>query len=219
MEILEVKGYYFPPGFTEQVSGFETDVYQRDNTIVQLETPRVTRAVVEELADYLKKSRQEYLVHLKLETIIEVLDRASRLWLKKDYPFRELALKTIPVITGFSREVVAESIDIEMESSLEADIWRALRSEINNPLYLDDFQYDPELSGFRRAFGPELMVSFFSENIPALPHLLFMRSALVKAACLGKVASGEPTFAPLYLKTIEDIDPAWRRKGSRRCRL
>ena len=34
-----------------------------------------------------------------------------------------------------------------------------------------------------------------------------MRSALVKAACLGKVASGEPTFAPLYLKTIEDIDP------------
>ncbi|MDP2971107.1 MAG: acyl-CoA reductase, partial [Deltaproteobacteria bacterium] len=36
---------------------------------------------------------------------------------------------------------------------------------------------------------------------------LFMRSALVKSACLGKVARGEPTFAPLYLKTIEEIDP------------
>jgi len=34
-----------------------------------------------------------------------------------------------------------------------------------------------------------------------------MRSALVKSACLGKVARGEPTFAPLYLKTIEEIDP------------
>jgi hypothetical protein len=34
-----------------------------------------------------------------------------------------------------------------------------------------------------------------------------MRSALLKAACLGKVAAGEPTFAPLYLKTIEEIDP------------
>jgi hypothetical protein len=34
-----------------------------------------------------------------------------------------------------------------------------------------------------------------------------MRSALVKSACIGKVARGEPTFAPLYLKTIEEIDP------------
>ncbi|MDO9123480.1 MAG: acyl-CoA reductase, partial [Deltaproteobacteria bacterium] len=31
--------------------------------------------------------------------------------------------------------------------------------------------------------------------------------ALVKSACLGKAARGEPTFAPLYLKTIEEIDP------------
>jgi hypothetical protein len=94
-----------------------------------------------------------------------------------------------------------------MESSLKDDIWRALRSEIKNPLFLDDFQYSPDLAGYSRAFGPELIVAFFSENIPALPHLLFMRSALVKAACLGKVATGEPTFAPLYLKTIEEIDP------------
>ncbi len=103
--------------------------------------------------------------------------------------------------------MVEASIDAEMESSLREDMWRALCSEIKNPLYLDDFQYSPELNGYSRAFGPELIVSIFSENIPALPHLLFMRSALVKAACLGKVATGEPTFAPLYLKTIEEIDP------------
>lgn len=99
------------------------------------------------------------------------------------------------------------SIDVEMESSLREDMWRALSLEIGNPLYLDDFQYSPQLGGYSRAFGPELIVSIFSENIPALPHLLFMRSALVKSACLGKVARGEPTFAPLYLKTIEEIDP------------
>ena len=58
--------------------------------------------------------------------------------------------------------------------------WRALRTQIGNPDYLDRFQHDPELDGYRRAFGPDLIVSFLSENIPAQPHLLFMRPALVK---------------------------------------
>jgi hypothetical protein len=207
MQNIEVDGYYLPPGFREKISKFNIEQLGQKDTLVHLKVPLVTRAFVEVLADYLKKQREAYLAQLPLKKIIQVLDEASRRWLDPDYPPRQLALKTIPAVTGFSPEVVAASIDVEMESSLADDMWRALEDEIINPFYLDDFQYSKQLDGFRRAFGPELMVSFFSENIPALPHLLFMRSALVKSACLGKVASGEPTFAPLYLKTIEDIDP------------
>jgi hypothetical protein len=207
MEIIEVNGYYLPPGLREGLKTFRTEVYQDDSTTLHLKIPVVTRAVVEELADQLKKNRKAYLAELPIERIIAILDEASRRWLDKDYPYRKLALRTIPVVTGFSPEVVEASIDVEMESSLGEDMWRTLRSEIANPLYLDAFQYSENLNGFRRAFGPELICSFLSDNIPALPHLLFMRSALLKAACLGKVAAGEPTFAPLYLKTIEDIDP------------
>lgn len=207
MKPMEVDGYYLPSGFRDKISKFNIEAFGQKDTRVHLKVPLVTRAFVETLADYLKKRREDYLADLPLERIIQVLDEASRLWLDPDYPPRQLALKTIPAITGFSPEVVAASIDVEMESSLAEDMWRALKDEIINPLYLDDFQYSEQLEGYRRAFGPELLVSFFSENIPALPHLLFMRAALVKSACLGKVASGEPTFAPLYLKTIEDIDP------------
>jgi hypothetical protein len=162
---------------------------------------------VKMLTQQLKKDRERYLAHLPIEKVVQVLDAASRRWLDKNYPLRRLALKTIPLTTGFSPEVVEASINAEMESSLKEDMWRALSLEIGNPLYLDDFQYSPQLGGYSQAFGPELIVSIFSENIPALPHLLFMRSALVKSACIGKVARGEPTFAPLYLKTIEEIDP------------
>lgn len=207
MEAIEADGYYLPPEFREQVKTFRTEVYQDGELTVRLKIPLVTGAMVEVLADHLKREREKYLSHQPIERIIDILDEASRKWLDRSYPYRELVLKTIPVVTGFSREVVEASIDAEMESSLREDIWRALRSEIKNPLYLDDFQYSPELDGYCRAFGPELIVSFFSENIPGLPHLLFMRSALVKAACLGKVAAGEPTFAPLYLRTIEEIAP------------
>lgn len=206
MAVIEANGYYFPPGFDAGATRFRTEVFERDDMTIRLKIPSVTRATVEVLSDYIKNEREEYLAKIPIEKVIRILDEASRRWLDGSYPYRKMALKTIPAISGFSREMVAESIKAEMESSLEEDMWRALRSEIRDPLYLDDFQYSPELNGYCRAFGPELIVAFFSENIPALPHLLFMRSALVKAACLGKVAAGEPTFAPLYLKTIEDID-------------
>ena len=207
MEIIEVDAYYVPPDFRSQVKDFRTEVYQDENITIHLKIPQISNSFVETLTDHLKKRRETYLASLPIGKIIDVLDEASRKWLERDYPLRKLALKTIPFTTRFSREVVEASIDVEMGSSLREDIWHALCSEIKNPLFLDDFQYSPELNGYSRAFGPKLIISIFSENIPALSHLLFMRSALLKAACLGKVATGEPTFAPLYLKTIEEIDP------------
>lgn len=207
MEIIEVDAYYVPPDFRPQVKDFRTEVYQDENITIHLKIPQISTSFVETLTDHLKKRRETYLASLPIGKIIDVLDEASRKWLERDYPLRKLALKTIPFTTRFSRDVVEASIDVEMQSSLREDIWHALCSEIKNPLFLDDFQYSPELNGYSRAFGPKLIISIFSENIPALPHLLFMRSALLKAACLGKVATGEPTFAPLYLKTIEEIDP------------
>jgi hypothetical protein len=207
MEIIELNAYYLPSDFRPQVTAFRTEAYHDEDITIHLKIPQISRSFVETLTDHLRRNREAHLANLPIGKIIDVLDQASRRWLERSYPLRKLALKTIPAITHFSREVVEASIDVEMESSLREDIWRALCSEIKNPLFLDDFQYSPELDGYSRAFGPKLILSIFSENIPALPHLLFMRSVLLKAACLGKVAAGEPTFAPLYLKTIEEIDP------------
>lgn len=207
MENFELEAFYVPPGLRDRVKIARTLVYEDGATRILLKIPSIDRTFIQSLIHHLREKRGTYLADLPIETIVQVLDEASRRWLDKNYPLRKLALKTIPLITGFSPEVVEASIDAEMESSLREDMWRALSLEIGNPLYLNDFQYSPQLGGYSRAFGPELIVSIFSENIPALPHLLFMRSALVKSACLGKVARGEPTFAPLYLKTIEEIDP------------
>ncbi len=207
MENIELEAYHIPRGMRGRMKPCKTVVYEDGSTRILLKIPMIDQPLIQSLTHHLKTKRRDYLADLPIETIIHVLDEASRRWLDKDYPLRRLALKTIPLITGFSPEVVEASIDAEMESSLREDMWRALSLEIGNPLYLNDFQYSPQLGGYSRAFGPELIVSLFSENIPALPHLLFMRSALVKSACLGKVARGEPTFAPLYLTTIEEIDP------------
>ena len=205
--MIEVDAYYLPSDFRPHGKAFRTEVYQDGGITIHLKIPQISGSFVKTLTDHLRKGREAYLASLPIARIIDVLDQASQRWLERDYPLRKLALKTIPAITHFSRAVVEASIDAEMESSLREDIWRALCLEVKNPLFLDDFQYSPELAGYSRAFGPKLILSIFSENIPALPHLLFMRSLLLKSACLGKVAAREPTFAPLYLKTIEEIDP------------
>ncbi|MCX8118008.1 MAG: hypothetical protein N3G78_08770 [Desulfobacterota bacterium] len=207
MEELELEAYRLPPNWRGEVESFRRVVFEDGATRIFLKIPSIRQEAIRSLTRHLKERREEYLADLPIERIVEVLDEASRRWLDRRYPLRRLALDAIPLLTGLSREGVEASIDAEMESSCRDDIWRALCLEIGNPLYLNDFQYNPHLGGYSRCFGPELILAIFSENIPALPHLLFMRAALVKSACIGKVASGEPIFAPLYLRTIEEIDP------------
>ncbi len=207
MTVSYIDGYYFPPNFTP--SNFNATVLTRTHreVTVHIKMPVVTQNLLKKLCGHLKQHRNQNLMNIPMQRILDVLHEASLRWLDKDYPLRRQAEEILPAITGFSKETISESIDIEMESSLKQDMLKALKSEMGNPGCLDDFQYSEELGGFTRAYGPELMVSYFSENIPSLPHLLFMRAALVKSACLGKTASGEPVFAALYLKTLEEIDP------------
>lgn len=204
---LELVAFRLPSGWKGRVESVRQVIHEDGKKRILLKLPAIGPESLHSLTCYLKERREEYLADLPIETIVEVLDEASKRWLDREYPLRRLALEAIPPITGLSREVVEASLDAEMESSRRDDLWRALCLEIGNPLYLNDFQYNPQLSGYSRAFGPELILAIFSENIPALPHLPFMRAALVKSACLGKVARGEPVFAPLYLRTIEEIDP------------
>ena len=133
MEVIEANGFYLPPGFSSEMPTVTTREYQRGDKIIRLKFTVPTKRKVELLAGYLKEKRDKYLSTMPVEKIIHTLDKASRLWLDGEYPYRKLAIGIIPVITGLSPEVVDESIDVEMKSSLKEDIRRALKSEIEIP--------------------------------------------------------------------------------------
>lgn len=203
------EGYYLPPSLRGEVEAYEERHYDFPEYELSftVRSPCLSIALVERVMDHLRESQRRYLEGKPIEEIAGVLDRASRCWLDPSYPLLQQALEAIPALTGFSRPMVAESLHLEHRSSLQPDLLRALESELGNPRFLDGFQDSPQLQGRCRAFGPGLVVAVFSANIPGLPHLSIMRSFLVKAACLGKVSSGEPIFPPLYAKTIEALDP------------
>lgn len=168
---------------------------------------RPTPEGLKHLQAHLHHIQAQVLAHRSIESILTSLDRLARLWLDPALPERRLAIAAIADVTGFSPEQVAHSIDLEMRSSLEADLRRALTRELGNPAVLDGFAPVPGLEGRSFAQGPGLIGAIFSANIPALPHLTVMRALLVKAACLGRVSRDEPLFLPLYARTLEQVDP------------
>jgi len=142
-----------------------------------------------------------------VRAIVDILDQVARRWLDPSFAPRQQAIDQISLLTGFSPEMVAHSIDLEQVSSRGQHLIQALTNEIGDPAYLDGFQPNPNLGGYSRAIGPALVGAIFSANIPALPHLEVMRAFLVKAACVGRVSAGEPIFLSLYAQTLAEVDP------------
>lgn len=174
-----------------------------------LTSQQVTPAALRATSEWLRDKGLRALRELPIRRILDVLDRASLKWLDPEYAHRSLAIEAIHRYTGFSREMVIHSIDLEMRSSRRLDLWRTLLVELGNPAVLDRPAWTVSGETSRaRAFGPDLLTAVFSSNIPALPHLSYMRGLAVKSPVLAKVATHEPIFASLYLDTLIELCPS-----------
>jgi hypothetical protein len=208
MKELSIKGYYLPEPLQGEVSGFSYSVHEFPalDTTIKVEFPLVTPQFLEKVIAFLK-NKKAYLESLPVAAIADILDRASEKWLDDTFPKKAAAVAAISLFTGFSPEMVRESIKVEHLSSRKEDLLRAVRSELGDPAFLDGFHYSSERGFHSKATGPELTAGIFSSNIPGLPHLSVMRSFLVKSPILGKASREEPIFPPLYAETLKEIDP------------
>jgi hypothetical protein len=87
----------------------------------------------------------------------------------------------------------------------EPALLKLLDAELAGGRLLDGFF---ERGGARvRAVGPRLAYHVFSGNVPGVAVTAMVRSMLVKAATLGKTASGDPLFAAVFAQALREIDP------------
>nr|NIP81254.1 hypothetical protein [Gemmatimonadota bacterium]NIS33346.1 hypothetical protein [Actinomycetota bacterium]NIQ56579.1 hypothetical protein [Gemmatimonadota bacterium]NIU68248.1 hypothetical protein [Actinomycetota bacterium]NIW30046.1 hypothetical protein [Actinomycetota bacterium] len=111
-----------------------------------------------------------------------------------------------PAATGYSDEMAALVLD-----RMAAD-WRAerlrelLASELGDPAVLDGFA--PTGRRRSRAYGPRLAFHVFAGNVPGVAVTSLIRSLLVKAPVLGKLASGQPVLPVLFAEALASVDPA-----------
>lgn len=209
MKELLLRGYYLPEALRTEITSFSYSVHEfpAQDTIIRIEFPTVTPVFLERVIAFLK-AHKTVLEQKSVEEIASILDAASERWLDDRYSIKGAAVEAISLFTGFSPEMVRESIRVEHLSSRKADLLRALRSELGDSAFLDGFHYSADRHCFSKATGPDLTAAIFSSNIPGLPHLSIMRSFLVKSPIIGKASREEPIFPPLYAETLRDIDPA-----------
>lgn len=159
-------------------------------------------------ADGLRRAGAQ-LKALPVASIVTAIDRVAARWGDRAWAHRRSARERIAEATGFSAEAVDVSLDVELRNYRADSLWRTLRRELSDPKCLDAFCANEPLLGRTIAIGPELVAAIFTGNVPGLPALSIVRSLLVKAPLIAKVASGEPSFAAAFVESLAEELPAF----------
>jgi hypothetical protein len=182
------------------------DVGYRSLDVGELECryPVPTPALIERTVRSLRAAGRA-LAHRPVESIVDAVDAAARRLQDPDDPLRQQADRLVSAATGYSAEMTGLVLD-----RMSAD-WRAgptrrlIRAELGDPGVLDGFTRvaDREIL----ALGPTLAFHVFAGNVPGVAVTSLIRSLLVKAPALGKLASGQPVLPILFARAIDSVDP------------
>lgn len=171
---------------------------------VEVELPLITPAILSQLLDQLV-SAQERLSRWPVGRIVEAVDHAVGRWLDQDDEVRRLAEAALPEVTGLSRPMVSRGLDLMLEGYRTPGLLALLEAELGEPEVLDTFR--PSHGIMRRAYGPQLTVVICSSNLPAIAAHSLILAILTKSAVLVKSATGEPLFAPLFIRSLAEAEP------------
>lgn len=164
-------------------------------------TPALIDSIVRQL-----RSAGEALAGRPVESVVESLDAAAGRLADPRHPLRREADRVLTLATGYSPEMATLVLD-RMSADWRAGPTRALlRAELGGPAVLDRFTAVDD--GRRvRAYGPALAFHVFAGNVPGVAVTSLVRSLLVKAPSLGKLASGEPILPVLFARSLDSVDP------------
>ncbi|MDH7506693.1 MAG: acyl-CoA reductase [Candidatus Thermoplasmatota archaeon] len=148
-----------------------------------------------------------------MPTVIDVIGRVNSLWMNLMYKGRKIAREVLPLVTGFS---------VEMVESWGFNHFLNIIKKENLPLFgklhPGNFKVFNRLNeGLVKAFGeikishsnynPEIIGHICAGNILSLAAFEMVMDKLVDAATWVKVSSEEPVFGALYAKSIEEVNP------------
>ena len=180
---------------------------------ITLRKPLFTIEALEKIIARIKTTRQEYLRTHDIPEVLDTIDKVNTLWRNPSYHGRRIARDVLPIVTGFS---------VEMIESWGFDYFFDIIKKENLPLagklQLHNFrEFSPCGDGLVKAYGkphvthsnyePEVIGHICAGNILGLAAFEMVMDKLVDAATWVKVPTEEPVFGALYAKSIEEVDP------------
>ena len=181
--------------------------FGKGKSAFELRVPRLTPALVREQVRALGEARERHLAHRPVAEIVEVIGRVAERLLDPADPLRITAERALPAITHYSPAMVAHVLD-RMAADWRVEPLRALlAAELGDAAVLDGWAAAPRGDGRVMAIGPRLAAHVFSGNVPGVAVTSLVRAMLVKAASIGKTATGEPLLAALFARGVAEVDP------------
>jgi hypothetical protein len=142
-----------------------------------------------------------------IRSIVRSLGKLSRLWLRKNDPYRKKTISRLIDRSGYTQAMAEALIDGLFRELTEKKLLGLLRSEFGDPRLLDEFRPDRTNKRWVRARGPKLILHIFAGNVPNPAILSFIFGMLLKSRNAGKVSSEDPGFLDIYLASLKKIDP------------
>ena len=191
------KGFHIP--------GYQGNTTTRtigDTTII---LPILTCDDLKRATDMLAENR-EILQKFSTDDLAEIFGIAATFW-QQDSEIKNTLCHAIANLTGLSKQIVSHSIAIEQGNSSRADILAAMDRDLGSHTALDHFIFNQHLDNQTRCFGPAMVAGILTANVPGLSYLPMVRSLMVKAPFIAKLASDEPLFGPAWIESVTRIEP------------
>ena len=202
--LIETAGHV--PNFEANAVEWQKLNFVNNKKSLEINVPLLSSSQCEEMCTYVSKHSNNFLKQQTTNTIIEIIDKAIERLLNRNDPFRQKAEELLPIVTGFSSEVIKLGLTDYLKTFRKPQLKRFVSEDFSNPKMLDDFQ--PIIKGgFAKAFGPDIVLHIWAGNVPGLPLWSIISGLLVKAGSIGKVSSSEPLFASLFVKLLIEIEP------------
>ncbi|GAB3066752.1 acyl-CoA reductase [Virgibacillus ainsalahensis] len=202
-EQYETGAYFIPE--TIQLTSFTTREFESGEEKLILKYPDLSGEDIQFISKTIKKNQKIYLKDLKIAEVIDIVDTAVQKWLDPDYHLRKFAEKWLPVVTGYDSEMIRLELKRFLRTFRKKELLRFILEEFDDPTVLDDFR-PRKKGGFSKAFGPNLILHFFSGNVPGLPVWNLVMGLLVKSGQLGKTSSSEPLMPVLFAQSLAEVD-------------
>lgn len=183
------------PGLEDADLAFE--VHEMGGLSVR--APALSVAQLETVIAHITAARASTLRQTPMTTIIEAIDRtAANVVTDPDTG------SLVAAATGYSPETVADVLRHMVRDWGRASVRELVTAELGSIDALDAPRPD---TGPGFLAGPGLAFHVFAGNVPGVAVTSLIRSLLVKAATLGKTASGEPVLPVLFARALAAVAP------------
>lgn len=164
----------------------------------------------QDLEDLVSRGQEMSLQDVPIREILDILDRAGRLWRNPNYPLRLEVMKKLPDVVGFSREMVGRGLD-ELSRLLDrSELQFKLRYDLRRSATLDGWLWRKGYEGYIRAVPLGVVTHVSPGNVFLGAADSLVHGILTKNINLVKVSKGDPLFPLLFARSLVEADPERR---------